>query len=779
MRPTFIALAFFVLAFGGASARPPGDVEPPIRDKGPAAPPAEIADPDPDAVPNPDADQPPPVGDNSCPAKPLTDDAQCGPLGCVVDFKESAGPDFNQSVRTRFKVAAGQENTLIRLGPEVDIDFAGLLDGFFPIAIGRCTTITSVASFDAPAASFRAPRGALQEPALAPARFNPAVRGDAPPIGDLDNLEAQAPAGGVPQARSAHSPGPALRFEGKKGSFLQIRCFQDGAQNDGVTISGFRIFGPNFNEHTTGEVGVDIVECVNILVANMEIAGFGGAAISVSDESLGRNFYPGQVRIVGNYIHNNQHPNAGGSIGVLAPWWDGLGAIGGHAGGYGVVVGDGAWAHIEGNVFDFNRHAIAASGKMGGYRARRNLVLKGGGHHADYLSVYDSYTHQFDVHGSENCLPIGSDAKCGDAGDQVWIEENAFQYVRGAAIHIRGRPRIGAYITDNVFAHSDLDDAISLETNDNVSKSGNRKGVDTFGEYGVCDMDGDGVDDLFLATGVSWWYSSYGEFPWTFLSAQRERLADLKLGYFNDDQSCDVMVDRGGWAYASGGYDAWTSLGDFGVPLRSAALGRFDPNIRDHRRRTHLKTTHAFRRESDGQWMVTPLSGPNWTPAASSGVAFDDLNFGDFTGDGVTDVLAVVSGRWQISEGAVAPWRKLNFNLGDDVSNLKVVNLDAEDDFDDVLKLSESRRLVSGGMRQACAWLASRNGAEKWRTYHSLETTYPVAYAPPPCRGFAGQFSAAPGGGVMLIGPDRIGRFYSAAESDVGAAPEFSSTMPY
>jgi hypothetical protein len=37
--------------------------------------------------------------------------------------------------------------------------------------------------------------------------------------------------------------------------------------------------------------------------------------------------------------------------------------------------------------------------------------------------------------------------------------------------------------------------------------------MDTFGEYfSQCDFDGDGIDDLFLATGETWWYSSSGKF---------------------------------------------------------------------------------------------------------------------------------------------------------------------------------------------------------------------------------------------------------------------------
>ena len=50
--------------------------------------------------------------------------------------------------------------------------------------------------------------------------------------------------------------------------------------------------------------------------------------------------------------------------------------------GYGVSVTHGAYALIERNVFDYNRHAIIGGGETGtGYLAYRNLVLEHGGEH--------------------------------------------------------------------------------------------------------------------------------------------------------------------------------------------------------------------------------------------------------------------------------------------------------------------------------------------------------------------------------------------------------------
>ena len=227
------------------------------------------------------------------------------------------------------------------------------------------------------------------------------------------------------------------------------------------------------------------------------------------------------VKIFNNYIHHNQHPSSGGS-----------------ALGYGVVVSTGAWAQIFQNVFDFNRHAIAAAWHSGGYEASLNLVLKGGGYHSTV-----SHTHQFDVHGR------GRGYRGLDAGTRFLFSQNAFQYTRSFAIHIRGRPLDKIIISSNIFPHKGMyeaglvglgDNAIKVHYQEDIDRYPNKvvidrynvKKFDSYGQYRVCDFDGDQVDDLFLATGVSWWFSSAGKFPWTFLSARSEKFDQVRVRLF-------------------------------------------------------------------------------------------------------------------------------------------------------------------------------------------------------------------------------------------------------
>lgn len=96
-----------------------------------------------------------------------------------------------------------------------------------------------------------------------------------------------------------------------------------------------------------------------------------------------------------------------------------------------------AWSRIYQNVFDFNRHSVAANGYMGGYQAERNLVLKGGGFHG---SAVNRDTHVFDIHGTDGCNLGG--ANCGAAGRTSLFRDNTFQYKKTRTSRFEAIPRI-------------------------------------------------------------------------------------------------------------------------------------------------------------------------------------------------------------------------------------------------------------------------------------------------------------------------------------------------
>src|SRR5262249_27431741 len=145
---------------------------------------------------------------------------------------------------------------------------------------------------------------------------------------------------------------------------------------------------------------------------------------------------------------------------------------------------------------------------------------------------------------------------------------------------------------------------------------------------------------------------------------------------------CDVVKDagEGNWILASGAVDDWKPFGHFLAPLNEVRFGRFDPDNRDYRRGIRAPTD-AFWRNAEGLWLVTPLSQPRgWTLVGSSGFPLSDLRFGDFTGDGVTDVLSNEGDRsyWAFSDAARGVWSNLNPALNDPVknANIFIANMD-------------------------------------------------------------------------------------------------------
>ena len=86
---------------------------------------------------------------------------------------------------------------------------------------------------------------------------------------------------------------------------------------------------------------------------------------------------------------------------------------------------------------------------------------------------------------------------------------------------------------------------------------------------------------------------------------------------------------------------------------------------------------------------------------AELSIPYAKLRFADFTGDGVTDVLAVQGGRWSISEGATGSWQTLNSKLSNDLDSVALADLD-KDRREDVVRFEKSgatRRLrfAAGG----------------------------------------------------------------------------------
>jgi hypothetical protein len=367
-------------------------------------------------------------------------------------------------------------------------------------------------------------------------------------IGDNTSLVASPAC-----ARSLRNLGPRIFVTNNRG--LNSPLFV--IRGDNVLFSGFRLEGPT-NGIGRGddrlERGISIYPFSdtrplrNVEISNMEIFNWSGAAIDIRDNTeqmeRGRLFNTNEnaVRIRNNFIHHNRH---------------------GSGNGYGVNVDDGAYALIEKNVFDENRHAIAGGSSnlkkdFSGYTARENLILANGGRHCNdsrwwaltgwmnWLRCWQ--THQVDMHGDKSVS--GYDACCGVAGETIIIQRNTILYDAGNAIKIRGNPGDKAVVDGNVFRGSTQSDAIAQNGNSingDITNPIDVRPNNVFNAKPVeqlvgCDFDVDGKQDKFMASGVTWWLRSGETNQWHYLNTMPEQLAQLQFGDVDNDGKCDVAL---------------------------------------------------------------------------------------------------------------------------------------------------------------------------------------------------------------------------------------------
>jgi hypothetical protein len=383
------------------------------------------------------------------------------------------------------------------------------------------------------------------------------------------------------------------------------------------------------------------------------------------------------VHVIANYIHHNQLTGEG----------------------YGVVLIQEGYAEIIGNVFDENRHAIASDGTpSAGYIARNNVV-----------TGTFSGEQAFDMHGTTADPHYG-----GIGGGQVDISSNTFLRIPDWAFASRGEACAQESFANNFVVNRNLAQSIEwfhpknsqeqkCQAELHVEKAKYVKHDSSCGNMahapplsppawltlpagtqfnapnptnrlGTGDFDGDGYDDLFLATGAGWYYSPSGATEWRFLSGHTERLDKLLLGDFDGDGRTDVLSKIGDqWFISWGGLSDWelfNQLDKSQDAVSEYAVGHF----------VSPQSTDLFH-----------ANGHNWFISAGGRAAFSEINtssyrianlrFGDFDGDGKTDVLGFEAGRWRISSGAASAWstQPLNPNqLSTSVADLVVGDFDGD-----------------------------------------------------------------------------------------------------
>ncbi|MBI2571370.1 MAG: VCBS repeat-containing protein [Candidatus Schekmanbacteria bacterium] len=336
--------------------------------------------------------------------------------------------------------------------------------------------------------------------------------------------------------------------------------------------------------------------------------------------------------------------------------------------GYGVVV-YGGYALIEKNVFDDNRHAIAGSGNAGsGYEARYNLIL----------DQNENYEHSIDMH--------GDDGDKGPAGEWMYIHHNVILYEGPAGVRIRNTPREEAIVEDNTFVHQYMATDIEIEADtfpyaiencdndecfgfENMTMSGNKNDEDHSSELAFCDLSGDAVTDVLLPAGRSWFISAGAQVVWAHLNASDALLAELACADFDGDEKADLFRAHDGYWYLSlGGTSEWgDESGTAGQPLNTSSIPLSDLRFGDF---NGDGKTDVFHVASGGQWQVSFGGSTAWQTSwvdgtgttrtfKSSGYGLSTFAFADFNGDRIIDIFhRKDDGTWEVSFGGTGSWTR-------------------------------------------------------------------------------------------------------------------------
>ncbi len=109
------------------------------------------------------------------------------------------------------------------------------------------------------------------------------------------------------------------------------------------------------------------------------------------------------------------------------------------------------------------------------------------------------------------------------------------------------------------------------------------------------------------------------------------------------------------------------------------------------------------------RWCMSSHARGPWSYRASSSTSLGSLAFGDFSGDGITDVLAVGSGHWRVSEGGTEPWASHNPDIADPVDSVAFGDFNGDG-------TTDAFRSVGAPENE---WQWSKGASEPWQTLNA------------------------------------------------------------
>ena len=523
-------------------------------------------------------------------------------------------------------------------------------------------------------------------------------------------------------------PGVTIRG-GRRGLALGAELWTGGGAPNGlldvrdrdIRITGLRFRGPSAS---TDDDGVDAKAIVahmaagNLIVDRSELSQWTTCAVcgqedgapSVNDCNLTEVDRPLDLRVIRNYIHNNEMQNAG----------------------YGVATNASSNAWVLGNTFIANRHAIKSGGEAHAqYRAWYNLVLSYAPQQTQYV-LGTWYTQDFDVHG------MGDNGFGGRGGQYFEIAGNTFLATNRQNFDLRGESCQPVDFRGNVSLQS-LDDAIGCTECGagviNVYGTQQFEHANPTWRLGVGDFDGDGRQDLFLATGAAWYYSASGTTEWRFLNSRSEDIANLRFGDFDGDGRTDVFSVRGtDWVVSWGGVSGWEVINSSSAPLADLAVADFVDD----------KRADVF--YADGQtWWVSSSGRAPFKLRDTSSFRVSALRFGDFDGDAKTDILGLANGDISVTYAGTINWQPLwpGAASGRDIANLQVADFNGDGRADIISAFRDS------SLSPQWSYYITYTGGGDASTV--LHTTVPLSAVPA-----IGAFDAKPGADLLLWNLDAI-----------------------